>query len=295
MKKQIDLIQEIIRKINLISIKTRKQMSHILAGDNTTRMLGHGLSFDQTREYQHGDDVRLIDWKAYARTQTLVTKQYTEERRKKIFVLCDVSRSSSVDTGLMSKSDVSKTALSIIMLAAAHRNDQVSTLLYADKVITTTTPTSNIAGVSSILRNIFLYNKDSFGTCLKEASRELIKRQKKGPATVFIISDFIDNTVHDELSMLMSLYDVYAIRILDPIELRIPPIGLLQLTDIETGKEYILDTNKSEKINALLHERIENQNKLFKRFGIPVLDLYSHNPNIVDTMIRFFKKMEKQS
>lgn len=295
MKKHTDIIQEITQKIHLIAVRTKRQMSHILAGDNKTKMLGHGLSFDQVREYQHGDDVRLIDWKAYARTQTLVTKQYTEERRKKIFVLCDVSRSSVVDTGVMSKAEVSKTALSVLMLAAAHERDLVSSILYADKVVMSTPPINTVSGISTVLRDIFLCRNDFFATRLQCAARELLKRQKKQPATVFIISDFIDETVQQEISLLASLYDVYAIRTIDPIEVRIPSIGMLSITDIESGKECVLDTNRGAHLTKMLQDRIENQNKLFRRYGVPVLELRSDNAHIIDTMIHFFKKMEKRS
>jgi len=295
MKNQNDIIEKIIKKIHLISIQTKKKMSHVLAGNNQTKLLGHGLSFDQIREYQHGDDVRLIDWKAYARTQTLVTKQYAEERRKKIFILCDISRSSSVDTGIMSKAEVGKTALAVIALAAAHRSDQVSVLLYADKVLMATEPVTTLAKTTTVVRNIFLHKNDFSGTNLKEASRELIKRQKKSPATVFIISDFIDETVQEGIATVASLYDVYAIRTIDPIELRIPPVGLLPIIDMETGMEYIIDTAQKKEIFATLQERIENQNKMLKRFGIPVLTIRSDNANIIDTIMHFFKKMEKRS
>lgn len=294
MKKSIDIIQNITKKIRLISIRTRKKMNHVVAGNNTTKLLGQGLAFDQMREYQHGDDVRLIDWKAYARTQTLITKQYTEERQKKIFILCDMSRSSLVDTGVMSKAEVSKTALSVLMITAAYRNDQVSSILYADKVILSTPLTNTIAGVSKSLEDVFACKNDFLGTRLHYAARELLKRQKKNPATVFIISDFIDDTVQQEVSLLASLYDVYAIRIVDPIELQLPSVGMLNITDIESGEEYTIDTNLRETIIKMLREKIEHQNTFFKRSGIAVLELRSDDKNIIDTMIQFFKKMEKR-
>src|ERR1700731_3628821 len=106
------LISEIRKKIKYLTLVTKKSMRSLLLGESKSKTLGQGLSFDQTREYQHGDDVRHLDWKAYARTQMLSTKQYSEEKKKKIFVLCDTSYSTIVDTALCSKLDLAKEAAS---------------------------------------------------------------------------------------------------------------------------------------------------------------------------------------
>jgi uncharacterized protein (DUF58 family) len=288
------LISEIRKKIKYLTLITKKSMRSLLVGENKSKTLGQGLSFDQTREYQHGDDVRHLDWKAYARTHILSTKQYTEEKKKKIFILCDISYSSVVDTALHSKLDIAKQATSIIMLASALNNDYVGTILYDENVVSTYLPTNKINTVFTVLESLFLMKqKKKSTTNIKSAVEKLLKIQQKNSALVVVISDFIDEKVNESLLLLSKYYDIFALRTLDPIEIQIPNIGYLRLTDIETGKHFTINTSNKESMKFLLKKRIEEQNKIFKQHGISFTDLFSNDQNIVDTIIKFLIKTEK--
>lgn len=85
MKSSGRISKDILRKIRHIEIYTRRLLSGSLVGDSRSAIKGRGFEFDQIREYQLGDDVRFIDWKASARMDTLLIKQYIEERSRKIF------------------------------------------------------------------------------------------------------------------------------------------------------------------------------------------------------------------
>ena len=60
------------------------------AGGHRSRFRGRGMDFDQVRIYQPGDDIRSIDWRVTARTQTAHTKIFSEERERPILVICDM-------------------------------------------------------------------------------------------------------------------------------------------------------------------------------------------------------------
>jgi uncharacterized protein (DUF58 family) len=288
-------IETIRKKIRSLSLVTKKRVGGMLVGDHKTKLLGHGLSFDQTREYQHGDDIRLIDWNAYARTQQLSTKQYREDRRQKICVLFDVSRSSQIQTHMYSKGELGQTALSVLMLSAAHRQDEVSAIAYADSVIHHTQPKTSISGISADLELLLQIPNHYKDTCLSHAATEVTKRYKKNPLTLFIISDFVDQTVQKSLSVLSFLYDIYAIRTLDPIELQMPIVGILPVLDIETGIMHTLHSRSQKKLKELLLHRIDEQNRLFSRHNIPVLDLYTYDADPISTMIKFFLAQERKA
>jgi len=66
------------------------QARQMLAGGHKSRFRGRGMDFDQVRIYQPGDDVRSIDWRVTARTQTPHTKIFSEEREKPILVITDL-------------------------------------------------------------------------------------------------------------------------------------------------------------------------------------------------------------
>jgi len=59
---------EILEKVRLIEIKTNRLVDDSLAGHYHSVFKGHGMDFDEVREYVPGDDVRSIDWNVTART-----------------------------------------------------------------------------------------------------------------------------------------------------------------------------------------------------------------------------------
>ena len=103
------LSKEILKKIAEIEIHTKRIMSSTLMGDSRSAQKGSGFEFNQIREYQVGDDVRFIDWRASARSNKLLVKEYIEERNRTIMILLDVSQSTSFTSGLSTNADIMQT------------------------------------------------------------------------------------------------------------------------------------------------------------------------------------------
>ena len=80
-------------QLTLIQLHTRKAVNELLAGEYRSVFRGRGIEFDEVREYQHGDDVRMIDWNVTARTGRPHIKRYIEERELSMYLLIDVSGS----------------------------------------------------------------------------------------------------------------------------------------------------------------------------------------------------------
>jgi uncharacterized protein (DUF58 family) len=89
------LSKEVLKKIAEIEIHTRRILSSTLMGDSRSAQKGSGFEFNQIRDYQMGDDVRSIDWKASARSGKILVKEYIEERNRTIMILLDLSASTS--------------------------------------------------------------------------------------------------------------------------------------------------------------------------------------------------------
>src|SRR2546422_464757 len=90
-KKQISA--EILQSIRNIEITTRRLLNSTMVGDSRSAQRGTGFEFNQMRDYQTGDDVRFINWKAYARTHRFLIKEYIEERSRTIILVIDFSLS----------------------------------------------------------------------------------------------------------------------------------------------------------------------------------------------------------
>src|SRR5579863_8366695 len=96
---------DIIRKIKQLEIFTRRLLNGALVGDSRSAIKGTGFEFDQIRDYACGDDIRFIDWKASARNNKLLVKQYIEERSRTIYLAVDVSLSSIFGSGICNKQE----------------------------------------------------------------------------------------------------------------------------------------------------------------------------------------------
>ena len=66
-KKHNQLSPELLKRIKKIQVKTNYMVNDIMAGEYISAFKGRGMEFSEVREYQPGDDVRLIDWNVTAR------------------------------------------------------------------------------------------------------------------------------------------------------------------------------------------------------------------------------------
>ena len=89
---------EVLKKVRQIQIRTNKIVNDILAGEYESVFKGRGMEFDEVREYQHGDDVRTIDWNVTARMGHPYVKRFVEERELTVILCVDASSSGSFGT-----------------------------------------------------------------------------------------------------------------------------------------------------------------------------------------------------
>src|SRR5260221_4316547 len=125
---------DIATKIKQLEIFTRRLMNGALVGDSRSAIKGSGFEFDQIRDYSFGDDIRFIDWKASARNDKLLVKQYIEERSRTIFLVVDVSQSSMFGSGEHNKNSRIVELASVLALVAQHGKDHVGLLMFSDTI-----------------------------------------------------------------------------------------------------------------------------------------------------------------
>lgn len=103
----------------------RKRRLHSqFEGEETTKDIGHGLTFSDYRRYAPGDDTRLIDWRVFARTDELFIKQFEAERNYTLHALVDASRSMAFGEDEENKFDfAAKLGLGFAYLSAGEQND----------------------------------------------------------------------------------------------------------------------------------------------------------------------------
>src|ERR1051325_11787132 len=94
---------EIIRQIRRLQLRARRAVQDLLGGEYHSAFKGAGLSFEEVREYQPGDDVRTIDWNVTARVGHPFIKRFVAERELTMILAVDVSASQGFGTPQLTK------------------------------------------------------------------------------------------------------------------------------------------------------------------------------------------------
>ena len=286
------LSKEIIKKIKNLEIYTRRLLSGMHVGDYSTAQKGSGFEFDQLTEYQQGDDVRFIDWKGSARASKLLVRKYLEERNRTIFLFVDVSSSSFYSSEPLLRYEVMAQIAGVIALVGDYGKDHVGLVLFSDQVEKVVSPGRGRKHMHSIMETLFSWTETSGQTKKTDLNIPFsyLSYSKQKGILAFVISDFIGDDFEKSLRVAQKKYEIVAIRCLDRNEQEFPAVGFLTIQDIESGKKIEIDTNKKTRmlIKERLHERIKQQDKLFGKYAIDILDI-KDNKYFIANVIRFFR------
>lgn len=245
----IESENDILKRVRKIEIKTRGLSSEIFAGKYHTAFRGRGMSFSEVREYRAGDDVRDIDWNVTARSRTPHIKIYEEERELTMMLLVDVSGSRMFGTTERLKKNIITEIAAVLAFSAAQNNDKVGCIFFSDKVEKFIPPKKGRSHVLMIIRELIGFQPQSRGTKLSEPIRFLTNVNKKR-CTTFILSDFMDSSkdkaaLDDALKIAGGKHDLVGIRVYDPRETELPPVGIVEMKDAESGRKVWVDTSSA--------------------------------------------------
>lgn len=255
------LSKEDLKRIRKIQVKMNHIATDLLAGSYRSAFKGKGVEFEESREFQSGDELRSVDWNVTARMGTPYVKKFREERELTIFLLVDISAS----TRFGSKNQLKSTLLSEIGAGLAFsgikNQDKIGLVLFSDRIEHFLTPRKGIRPVLRLIRDLIAFPASGKGSNLEKALNFFGKVQKKR-AVVFLLSDFLMNANYaNEVKVMTKRHDLIAISVSDPLESHLPNVGLLPLIDLETGKEEIIDTS-SALLNPFIRAKfLEIQNE----------------------------------
>ena len=236
---------ELLKKVRKIEIKAKGLSQNIFAGEYHSAFKGRGMTFSEVREYQYGDDVRDIDWNVTARQNRPYVKVYEEERELTVMLVVDVSGSKDFGALGEMKRDMMTEIAATIAFSAIENNDKVGLLLQSDKIEYFIPPKKGKKHILLIISKLLNYQAMSKGTDINLALEYMTSALKKR-CTAFLISDFLDEKDYNKsLSIANHKHDVIAVQVYDKRETQLPNVGLMKVTDAETGAERWVDTSSS--------------------------------------------------
>lgn len=287
---------ELLKKVRKIEIKTRGLSKNIFAGEYHSAFKGRGMTFSEVREYQYGDDIRSIDWNVTARYNHPYVKVFEEERELTFMLLIDVSGSRDFGTiSKLKKNQITEIA-AVLAFSAIQNNDKIGVIFFSDKIEKFIPPKKGKTHILHIIRELIDFKPISKKTDITNALRYVTNALKKR-ATVFVISDFMDDDFSDALTIANKKHDLMALKVYDKREAELPNIGMMKMCDAETGEDVWVDTSDSSVRNHYMHywKAKDNEHKMmFSKSGVDVANVRT-DEDYVRTLITLFKRRERRS
>ncbi len=283
--------REILKQVRRIEISTRGLVNEVFSGEYHSVFKGRGMNFAEVREYQYGDDIRSIDWNVTARSGSPFVKVFEEERELTVMLLVDVSASGDFGTRERLKAEVGVEICALLAFSAIKNNDKVGLVIFSDHVEKFVPPRKGRRHVLRVLRELLYHRPAGRGTDITAALEYLAHIQRKRAVTV-LVSDFRDEGFDKALAVAGRRHDLIAVRLGDARERELPPLGLLELEDPETGERVVVNTSRPSFRTAFRQvdaRRREALDRVFRRSRVDVIDIDTGVP-YVKPLMRFFQE-----
>jgi len=287
---------ELFQKIKTIQIRTQRVVNDVFAGEYESAFKGRGMEFEEVREYEPGDDIRHIDWNVTARMGSPYVKVHREERELTVMLVVDVSSSGAFGTAAKLKNEVAAELAALLAYTAIKSNDRVGLIIFSDRIERYIPPKKGSSHVWRVIREILTFRPRRRSTDL-EGALDYLSKVVRRRAVVFVISDFLDEGFAERLRIAGKRHDVTAISVCDRREIELPPIGILELEDAETGETVLIDTyerNTTKGFRVLSTEGRDGRSNLFRAAGVGEVAIRADDEDYVDPLVRYFHLREQR-
>ncbi len=253
--------------------KLLKRSAAPLSGPTISRNLGRGLDFAEARQYQPGDDVRMIDWKVTARSGQAHTKLFVEEREQPVLLIVDLRSSMQFATRGMFKSVLASQLAAIVAWCSVANRDRLGGYVIADDWHREVRPQSGRRGLMALLRNLTSAQKTP-SLAAQHTFASGLARLNHGVAagtTVIIFSDFVgfDEEAQRAIGGLLGKLNFIAVQIADPIEMRLPAKGRFSFATRDDASQRVnnlgMDQRKQSQHRNRFKEHTESIASFFAR------------------------------
>jgi uncharacterized protein (DUF58 family) len=268
-------IKEVRRLVSNIKAQLFKNSNSYSIGMLKSHFRGVGLQFKEHRVYQHGDDVRFIDWRMLAKTDTPYIKTFEEERNVEITVIVDASPTMYMSCDGRTKLQAALELSSLLYLLAAETGDYVHVLIFGEKVIDIKKGSGEL-GLVTLISQLEKHNLiDERGRINRECqffkpinSEEKIKQifkhlYKKREVVIFSDLHFFLEEQH--FDRLIFNKNIHCFRLLAPLDMSQKKsfslwAGGLRNKELRLGQVFSDQSNSSRKMNKKIKDlKIEDR------------------------------------
>ncbi|MFB6200322.1 MAG: DUF58 domain-containing protein, partial [Candidatus Nanohaloarchaea archaeon] len=267
---------DFIQQLEQFNLALKKNSTELRQGEQKSSHTGHGMVFEDHKKYIPGDDIRKIDWKAYARTGDLFIKRFEEEKSITVHILVD--RSSSMDYGNENKYDhAAKLGLATAYMTS-QTNDRFRYSVFSETITDISSGRRNLKTGELIetLNQLRKTPESRIERCITEYSRRI-----KNKSLLIVISDFLTDTqqIQQALERLEGT-ETLLVNTLSPQELNPNMKGDKILKDPESNSKIrtYLSRKTKNSYQQELQQHTQKIEKAAQRHGTQYLQLSTGEP-----------------
>lgn len=245
------------RTLRRLELKVTRRLDGLMHGEHMGLLPGPGTELAEARLYQPGeDDVRHMDWSVTARTTAPHVRDLIADHELETWALVDLTPSMDFGTTELDKRDLAVAALAAVGFLTLRLGDRVGAYLLHQGGLRRWPARTGKAAMYAMLQAVLDAEPGPPGpTGLREGIAALARGQTRRGLRV-IISDFLEPAEPSEpsghgelgwerpLRRLAARHQVLAVEIIDPRELELPDVGIVEMADPETGAVHEIVLNR---------------------------------------------------
>lgn len=236
-----------LARLGGLPIKARVIVQGALSGMHRASMHGSSVEFAEHKEYSPGDELRHVDWKAYAKVDRYYVKQFEQESQLTIYLVLDASASMAFAGAGISKLEYAGLSLAALAYLAIQQQDKVGLVAAGDRAIETVVPprgrSTHLHDLLSVLDTVM--TKGGTGDESPAAAlRRIAELARRRRSLIVLASDLFDpdDETLELLAMLRAQrHDVSVLHVLDPHETGFPYDGLTQFESLENTNKMLVN------------------------------------------------------
>lgn len=275
---RLDDLLELRHQARTLGLASHHLVNSSFSGLYASVFRGTGLDFEEVREYHEGDDIRNMDWKVTARTNSPHLKTFREERERSVVLCVDQGPHMGFGTRGTFKSIQAARSAALLGWAANSLNDRVGGLLFGDSSSTSHhfRPTKDRRALWRLLKAL---SRSSVGPePVKDPLLNALQRAERGTATgslIFVIADLNREitSLETTIGRLSQRHSLVLIPVDDKADHDLPDLGRALFTDPEGN---LLEIETGDEAGRVAYRRAWEQNRqllagVANRLRIPLI------------------------
>jgi uncharacterized protein (DUF58 family) len=236
------LSPEVVAAIDDLELAARIVVEGLRTGGHRSPFHGYSTEFRQHRPYRAGDDLKHLDWKVYARSDRLYTRQFREATNLSVMIALDTSASMDFPATGTSKFRYAQIAAAALAYLAADQGHAVGLMTIEHDRLSYGAARAGRVHLRSLLAHLDRLVPGGRWDAPRVIERAAHLLQRRG--MIIVISDFYDDDDATQRALRRVSqrgHDVAMLHVLSRDELALPAAGPVELEDAESGARRLAD------------------------------------------------------